>query len=111
MQRSHPKSPNKWRLRSSKGYLARQTSEVARLLELEGKQFPDDFDFSSVPSLRTEARQKLARIRPQTVGQATRISGVTPADVSVLLIWLKKHKAAKLFEVQKSVPTLPINRR
>lgn len=84
------------------GYLARQTSEVARLLKLEGKQFPDDFDFSSVPSLRTEARQKLARIRPQTVGQATRISGVTPADVSVLLIWLKKHKAAKLFEVQKS---------
>ena len=72
------------------GYVERQETEVARLKNLEGKNIPPTFDFSTVPSLRLEARQKLAKIRPQTIGQAGRISGVSPADISILLIWLKR---------------------
>ena len=72
------------------GYVERQEMEVARSKSLEGKQIPAAFDFSTVPSLRLEARQKLAEIRPQTIGQAARISGVSPADISILLVWLKR---------------------
>ena len=72
------------------GYVDRQEVEVSRVKNLEGKIIPDSFDYSTVPSLRLEARQKLAKIRPATIGQAGRISGVSPADVSILLIWLKR---------------------
>jgi tRNA uridine 5-carboxymethylaminomethyl modification enzyme len=72
------------------GYVERQETEVAKLKNLEEKNIPSTFDFSTVPSLRLEARQKLAKIRPQTIGQAGRISGVSPADISILLIWLKR---------------------
>jgi tRNA uridine 5-carboxymethylaminomethyl modification enzyme len=72
------------------GYVERQEVEVARSKNLEGKIIPTTFDFSTVPSLRLEARQKLAKIRPQTIGQAGRISGVSPADISLLLVWLKR---------------------
>ena len=65
---------------------------------LEDKMIPDTFDYSSVPSLRIEARQKLAKIRPATIGQAGRISGVSPADVSILLIWLKRGAQTQLKE-------------
>ena len=78
------------------GYIERQEVEVARSKNLEDKQIPVTFDFTSVPSLRLEARQKLAKIRPQTVGQAARISGVSPADISILLVWLKRAGAAGL---------------
>ena len=72
------------------GYVDRQEIEVARTKKLEDKVIPDAFDFGIVPSLRLEARQKLAKIRPHTIGQAGRISGVSPADISILLIWLKR---------------------
>jgi tRNA uridine 5-carboxymethylaminomethyl modification enzyme len=72
------------------GYIERQEIEVTRSKNLEDKGIPSDFDFGTVPSLRLEARQKLAKIRPQTVGQAGRISGVSPADISILLVWLKR---------------------
>ncbi len=72
------------------GYVERQEIEVARSKSLEEKNIPVSFDFTTVPSLRLEARQKLAKIRPQTIGQAGRISGVSPADISILLIWLKR---------------------
>ena len=72
------------------GYIARQENEVAKLKDLEDKQIPHAFDYSAVPSLRPEARQKLSRIRPTTIGQASRISGVSPADISILLVWLKR---------------------
>ncbi len=72
------------------GYITRQQNEVARFKDLEDKQIPESFDYATVPSLRAEARQKLTRIRPATVGQASRISGVSPADVSILLVWLKR---------------------
>jgi tRNA uridine 5-carboxymethylaminomethyl modification enzyme len=76
------------------GYIKRQEIEVAKLKELEGKQIPPCFDYGTVPSLRMEARQKLNKIRPATVGQAARISGVSPADIGILLVWLKRAELA-----------------
>lgn len=73
------------------GYIARQENEVARFRNLEHKQIPADFDYREVPSLRTEARQKLIKIRPATLGQASRISGVSPADIGILMVWLKRR--------------------
>ena len=61
---------------------------------MEGKAIPDTFDFSAVPSLRLEARQKLIQIRPTTIGQAARISGVSPADIGILMVWLKRNSVA-----------------
>jgi tRNA uridine 5-carboxymethylaminomethyl modification enzyme len=72
------------------GYIERQETEVEKFKNLEDKQIPDSFDFSSVPSLCLEARQKLSKIRPTTIGQAARISGVSPADISILMVWLKR---------------------
>ena len=72
------------------GYVDRQAVEVDKMHSLDDKQIPASFDYDTVHSLRTEARQKLHRIRPLTVGQASRISGVSPADISVLLVWLKR---------------------
>jgi tRNA uridine 5-carboxymethylaminomethyl modification enzyme len=72
------------------GYIERQEVEVEKFKNLEDKQIPDSFEFSSVPSLRLEARQKLSKIRPTTIGQAARISGVSPADISILMVWLKR---------------------
>lgn len=72
------------------GYIDRQELEVQKFKKFETKSIPDLFDFSSVPSLRLEARQKFAKIRPTTIGQAARISGVSPADISILMVWLKR---------------------
>ena len=72
------------------GYIDRQELEVARFKTLEDKQIPGTFDYDSVHSLRTEARQKLSKIRPATVGQASRISGVSPSDIGILMVWLKR---------------------
>ncbi|HEV2695701.1 MAG TPA: tRNA uridine-5-carboxymethylaminomethyl(34) synthesis enzyme MnmG [Verrucomicrobiae bacterium] len=75
------------------GYIDRQELEVGKFKNLESKEIPDTFDFATVPSLRIEARQKLAKIRPATIGQAARISGVSPADISILLVSLKRWGA------------------
>ena len=72
------------------GYIERQEAEIEKFKNLEDKQIPNTFEFSTVPSLRLEARQKLSKIRPTTIGQAARISGVSPADISILLVWLKR---------------------
>jgi len=72
------------------GYIDRQQADVEKFKTLEGKQIPETFDYSTVPSLRNEARQKLTKMRPATLGQASRISGVSPADVSILAVWLKR---------------------
>ena len=72
------------------GYIDRQDLEVKKFKKLEHKMIPDTFDYSLVPSLRLEARQKFAKIRPTTIGQAARISGVSPADISILMVWLKR---------------------
>lgn len=76
------------------GYIDRQELEVEKFKSMENKCIPDTFDFSTVPGLRHEALQKLARIRPATVGQAARISGVSPADIGILLVWLKRNSIA-----------------
>ena len=72
------------------GYINRQETEVRKFKTAEGKGIPVWMDYDSIPSLRTEARQKLARIRPKTLGQASRISGVSPADISLVMIWMKR---------------------
>jgi tRNA uridine 5-carboxymethylaminomethyl modification enzyme len=77
------------------GYIARQENEVAKFKSLEDKQIPEAFDYAAVPSLRSEARQKLGKIRPATLGQASRISGVSPADVGILMVWLKRGAAGE----------------
>jgi len=70
------------------GYIDRQTSEVARFKKLENKRIPDNFDFAGISQLRNEAKEKLNRIRPVNIGQASRVSGITPADLAVLLFYL-----------------------
>ncbi len=74
------------------GYLARQEKQVAQFKQAEAKALPEDLDYGSIAGLRIEARQKLAQIRPMSVGQASRISGVSPADIAVLLIYLEQQK-------------------
>ena len=74
------------------GYIEKQQEQVARMERLEAKRLPDNIDYAAVPSLRDEAREKLAAIRPESVGQASRISGVSPADISVLLVWLEQQR-------------------
>lgn len=75
------------------GYIKRQEAQIAEMRRLEVQKLPRDLDYSHVTGLRLEAAEKLARIRPENVGQASRISGVTPADVSVLLIYLRTGRA------------------
>ncbi len=70
------------------GYIKRQIAEVNRKSRLEEKRIPEDIDYASVKGLRLEAIQKLSKVRPITIGQASRISGVSPADISVLMIYL-----------------------
>jgi len=74
------------------GYIKKQQEQVERLEHLESRRLPVDLDYALVPSLRDEAREKLAAVRPLSVGQASRISGVSPADISVLLIWLEQER-------------------
>lgn len=71
------------------GYIKRQLEEAARMSKLEEKILPQDIDYSSIEGLRLEARQKLNAVKPKNIGQASRISGVSPADVSVLLVYLE----------------------
>jgi tRNA uridine 5-carboxymethylaminomethyl modification enzyme len=72
------------------GYIDRQQADIEKFKSLEGKQIPSSFDYATVPSLRNEARQKLTKLKPATLGQASRISGVSPADISILTVWLKR---------------------
>jgi tRNA uridine 5-carboxymethylaminomethyl modification enzyme len=76
------------------GYIRRQEAQVARLKDLERKNIPDDLDYGEVTALSNEAGEKLTRIRPRSLGQASRIPGVSPADISVLMVILKKRQAA-----------------
>ena len=71
------------------GYIDRQAAEVERFRRMENKRIPAQFDFAAVPQLRHEAREKLNRVRPTSLGQASRISGITPADLAVLLFYLE----------------------
>ena len=75
-----------------KGYIDRQKEQVNQFKKLENRRIPADIDYNDVTNLRKEARQKLMLIKPENIGQASRISGVSPADVTVLLIYLKSRK-------------------
>ena len=74
------------------GYLTRQQRQVAEFKKEESRLLPPDLDYSAIGGLRLEAREKLSAIRPLSIGQAGRISGVSPADIAVLLIWLEQNK-------------------
>ncbi len=74
------------------GYIERQLRQVEQFKKMEKKKIPDDLNYDDVPSLRLEARQKLKSFRPISVGQASRISGVSPADISVLLVYFEQYK-------------------
>ena len=80
------------------GYIARQEIEVAKMKSLEDKQIPAWLDYTRVPSLRTEARQKLTKIQPATLGQASRISGVSPSDIGILMVWMKNGPPTREIE-------------
>ena len=73
------------------GYIIKTNKEIEKMLKLETKQIPNDIDYDKVINLASEARQKLKSIRPKTIAQATRISGVNPSDISILSIYLRKE--------------------
>lgn len=77
------------------GYIIKQQQQIEKFKKLEHKKLPSDLDYFSIEGLRIEARQKLDALRPVSVGQASRISGVSPADINVLLIWLEKMRRQK----------------
>ncbi|MCI5853547.1 MAG: tRNA uridine-5-carboxymethylaminomethyl(34) synthesis enzyme MnmG [Clostridiales bacterium] len=78
-----------------RGYIIKQQQQIEKFKKLENKKLPQDLDYFSIEGLRIEARQKLDALRPVSVGQASRISGVSPADINVLLIWLEKLRRQK----------------
>ena len=73
------------------GYIVKTYKDAEKLIKLESKQIPDDIDYGKVYNLASEARQKLEAIRPRTIAQASRISGVNPADISILAVYLRKE--------------------
>ncbi|MCR5611766.1 MAG: tRNA uridine-5-carboxymethylaminomethyl(34) synthesis enzyme MnmG [Clostridiales bacterium] len=75
------------------GYIKRQDDEIQKLRRLDGEKIPENIDFFAITNLRTEAKQKLSAIRPGSLGEASRISGVSPADVAVLSVYLKSREA------------------
>lgn len=82
------------------GYIKRQQTQIDEMRRLEGKKLPDRIDYFTITGLRKEAQEKLQKIRPENVGQASRISGVSPADISVLLVHLASEK--KRWEIEKN---------
>ena len=77
------------------GYIEMQKKQVEGFKKMEAKLLPDDINYEEIKGLRLEARQKLNKIKPYSIGQASRISGVSPADISVLLIYLEQYKHNK----------------
>ena len=77
------------------GYIKRELETVARQRRQDEQPMPCDLDYASIPGLRNESRQKLSHIRPATLGQASRISGVTPADIALLSVWLRKQRGGE----------------
>ncbi len=74
------------------GYIKKQEKEAEKMLEYENVSIPEDFNYLNIQNLALEAREKLNKIRPTSIGQAMRISGVNPADISILMIELKRRK-------------------
>ena len=96
LDRERPELP--WRVREQvnirlkyDGYIKRQMIQVEQFKKLENRRIPEELDFMAMSGLRLEAKQKLTKIRPANIGQAGRISGVSPADVNVLLVYLEQY--------------------
>ncbi len=79
------------------GYIKRQLQQVGRFKKLETKTIPTTFSYDRITGFSTEVREKLKRVRPSSIGQASRISGVTPAAISLLLVALEKHKSESVY--------------
>ena len=73
------------------GYIKKANKEAEKMLSLEEKKIPEDINYDNIPNLASEARQKLSEVRPTTIGQASRISGVNPADISILMVYLRRN--------------------
>ena len=73
------------------GYISKAKKEAEKMIKLGEKQIPEDIDYKKVDNLATEARQKLEKVRPRTIEQATRISGVNPSDIAILMVYLKRY--------------------
>ena len=73
------------------GYIKKSNKEAEKMLSLEEKKIPEDINYDTIPNLASEARQKLREVRPTTIGQASRISGVNPADISILMVYLRRN--------------------
>ena len=73
------------------GYIKKAIHEAEKMVDLDNKKIPDDIDYDKIHNLASEAKQKLNEIRPSSIGQALRISGVNPADVSLIMVYLKKE--------------------
>ena len=73
------------------GYIAKALKEAEKLNNLENKKIPDDINYDAIHNIASEAKQKLKEVRPTTIAQALRISGVNPADISILMVYLKKE--------------------
>lgn len=84
------------------GYIVRQLRQVEQHKKMENKKIPEALDYNAISGLRIEAKQKLIRFRPLSIGQASRISGVTPADISVLMVYLMQHNAREAYKKTKA---------
>jgi tRNA uridine 5-carboxymethylaminomethyl modification enzyme len=78
------------------GYIKKAMEKVEKLKRMEAKRIPERIDYESINGLATEAKQKLQKIQPQTIAQASRISGVNPADISILMVYVEQGKIAKV---------------
>ena len=74
------------------GYIKKELDEAKKMVDLDNKKIPEDIDYDKIHNLASEAKQKLKEIRPTSIGQALRISGVNPADITMLLLYLKRNK-------------------
>ena len=81
------------------GYIRRQILQIEQFKKLEHLQIPDDFDYETIHGLKTEAREKLAKIHPVCIGQASRIPGVSPADISILMVWIKESQRSRAVKI------------
>ncbi len=92
-----------WVQHKYQGYLAKQEADIAKFRKLESKRIPEDFDTSKIPGLLLETREKFRKIKPVTVGQASRIPGIPPSDIGILLIYLKRFTEISKHPLKKSV--------
>ena len=81
------------------GYIARQNADIQQAAKLQDVRIPSSLDINLIPGLSNELKQKLSRIQPETIGQASRISGITPAAINILMVYIKKNEALILREL------------